>query len=71
MVICRFDCICNLIQVVYYFNLSVKFEMTHSVHIFRLQDLTVNKESVDKECQSLQQTIIELDATCQVKSMCC
>ncbi|XP_020602695.1 autophagy-related protein 16-like [Orbicella faveolata] len=32
----------------------------------RLQDLTINKESVDKECQSLQQTIIELDATCQM-----
>jgi len=31
-----------------------------------LQDLTINKESVDKECQSLQQTIIELDATSQM-----
>ena len=38
------------------------------VHTVRLQDLTINKESVDKECQSLQQTIIELDATSQVKS---
>lgn len=40
------------------------------VHTTRLQDLTINKESVDKECQSLQQTIIELDATSQVKSIC-
>lgn len=47
-----------------------KFEMTCSVHIFRLQDLAINKESVDKECQGLQQTIMELDATCQVKSIC-
>jgi len=39
-------------------------------HTTRLQDLTINKESVDKECQSLQQTIIELDATSQVKSIC-
>lgn len=44
--------------------------MTCFVHIFRLQDLIINKESVDKECQSLQQTIVELDATCQVKSIC-
>ena len=51
--------------------LLAKFEMTCFVHIFRLQDLAINKESVDKECQGLQQTIVELDATCQVKSICC
>ena len=60
----------KLSTVVYNFNLSEKFEITCVVHIFRLQDLAVNKESVDKECQGLQQTIVELDATCQVKSIC-
>ena len=34
--------------------------------MYRFEDLTINKQDLDKECTRLQQTIIELDATCQV-----
>ncbi|XP_073255393.1 autophagy-related protein 16-1-like [Porites lutea] len=32
----------------------------------QFEDLTINKQDLDKECTRLQQTIIELDATCQL-----
>ncbi|XP_068685907.1 autophagy-related protein 16-1-like [Montipora foliosa] len=37
-----------------------------SVKEGQFQDLTIDKEGVDKECTHLQQKIIELDATCQM-----
>ena len=44
--------------------ISIEFDCYST---YRFEDLTINKQDLDKECTRLQQTIIELDATCQVQ----
>ena len=44
-------------------DISIEFDC---YFVYRFEDLTINKQDLDKECTRLQQTILELDATCQV-----